>query len=53
MVVYYAPKAMKQRREQGRSTAGMVVVMILGILEIIGGLAIYAFMIFALMKGTS
>ncbi len=53
MVVYYAPKAMKQRREQGRSTAGMVVVMILGILEIIGGFAIYAFMIFALMKGTS
>lgn len=53
MVVYYAPKAMKQRREQGRSTAGMIVILILGILEIIGGFAIYGFMLFALMKGTS
>lgn len=51
MVVYYAPKAMKQRREQGRSTAGMVVILILGILEILGGLGIYGFMIWGFMQG--
>ena len=53
MVVYYAPKGMRQRREQGRSTAGMIVILILGILEIAGGIAIYGFMIWAMVRGPS
>lgn len=50
MAMYYAVKGMKQRREQGRSTFGMIVVFIFGILYIAGGLAIYGFMIWGMFE---
>ena len=48
---YYAIKARKQRREEGRSLAGVTFVLILGILEILAGIAGVGFIIWAIAEG--
>ncbi len=53
MAVYAAIKARKQRREEGRSLAGVTLVMILGFLEILGGIAVIAFLIYSLFRTSS
>jgi hypothetical protein len=47
---FFALKGMRQRREQGRSRVGMVIIMLLAIAEIVGGLALYGFFIWAIAK---
>lgn len=49
---YYARKGMKQRQEEGASRAGMFVVMVLAILEIVGGLAYIAFIVWAMFNAS-
>ncbi len=48
---FFAIKGMRLRREQGRSRIGMVIVMLIAIAEVVGGLALYGFFIWALAKG--
>ena len=50
IVLYLAPKAFRQRREQGKSTVGMVFIVILGILEILASVAIFGFLIWAMLQ---
>ena len=50
LALFFAAKGMRQRREQGRSRAGMVIIMLVAIGEIIGGIALYGFMIWAIMR---
>jgi hypothetical protein len=55
LAVYYATKGLKQRRDEGRSRAGVVIVMILAVLEVILSLAFYVAMgwgMFAAAKAT-
>ena len=49
--IFLAVKGMRQRREQGRSRAGMVIIMILGVIEIIAGITLYGFFIWAIARG--
>lgn len=51
VAVFYAIKARKQRREEGRSLAGVTLVLILGILEVLAGIAGVGFMIWAIAEG--
>lgn len=51
VAVFYAIKARKQRREEGRSLAGVTLVMILGILEVLAGIAGVGFIIWAIAEG--
>ena len=48
---FYAIKARKQRREEGRSLAGVTFVLILGLLEILAGIAAIGFIIWAIAEG--
>ena len=49
LAIYYARKAIKVRRELGRSTASMIVVIVLGVLELLGALAMAGFLIWAII----
>ena len=51
LTVYYARKGAKQRREDGDSAAGMMFILIVGILEILAGLSLVGFMIWAMFQG--
>lgn len=51
LTVYYARKGAQQRRDDGDSTAGMTFLLIVGILEILGGLAFFGFIIWAMVQG--
>src|ERR1051325_4181323 len=51
LALFFATKGMRQRREQGRSRVGMVIVMLLAVAEIVGGLVAYGFFIWAIAKG--
>jgi uncharacterized paraquat-inducible protein A len=53
LALYYSRKGMKQRIDEGRSTAGMIVAMIFAILEILGGLALVGVVIWAMFEGAS
>ncbi len=48
--LYFVPKGFRQRRAQGRSGAGMVVVGLLAVAEILGGIALYGFMFWSIVK---
>jgi MFS family permease len=48
--LYYGRKGIKQRRDEGRTIAGMVIVMIFGVLEILGGIALIGFFIWAMVQ---
>jgi uncharacterized paraquat-inducible protein A len=48
--LFYARKGFKQLGAEGRSITGLVIVVILSILEILGGLVMIAFMIYAFAK---
>jgi len=50
MTMYYGNRARKQRRDEGRSTVGATVAIIVGVLEILGGLASLAFLFYAIGK---
>jgi hypothetical protein len=50
VAVFYSIKGRKQRRNEGRSTAGVTVTLILGILEIVGGLASIVFILYTIGK---
>ena len=47
--IYYSIRARKQRRDEGRPLLGVNVVMILALLELLGGVALIGFMIFAMV----
>lgn len=51
--VYYGVKARKQRRNEGRSVVGVTFTMIFGILEMLGGLASIALILYAIGKSAS
>lgn len=42
LAAYYASKGIKQRRDEGASAAGMIVVMVLGILQMAGSIVMIA-----------
>lgn len=46
--LYYATKGIRQRREEGTSPAGMFVIIVFAVLEIIGAFALIALMIVSL-----
>lgn len=50
IALYFVPKGFRQRREQGRSGAGMVIVGILAVAEILGGIAFYGFLIWSIAR---
>jgi uncharacterized paraquat-inducible protein A len=52
LAMYYGVKAIKQRREEGRSTAGPVIIIILGVLETVAGLAYLSFLLWSLFNTT-
>ena len=52
VAVYYGIKARAQRKSEGRSTAGVTASVILGVFEILGGVAVIAFMIYAIGKAS-
>lgn len=49
---YYAIKARKQRREEGRSLGGVTFVMIFAVLEMLAGIAAIGFLIYSLTVAT-
>lgn len=51
--VYYSVKARKQRRNEGRSIVGVTFTMIFGVLEMLGGLASIAFILYAIGKNAT
>jgi uncharacterized paraquat-inducible protein A len=51
LTLYYARKGAKQRSQEGDSAWGMMVLTIVGILEVLGGLALIGFFIWAAFKG--
>jgi len=53
LAIYYAIKELKRRREAGTPVTGMVVLIILGALEILGGVVTIGLMVFGLMQGKS
>jgi len=50
VTIYFATKGMKQRRSEGAPVVGMMVLLILGILEVLGGIAIIALTVYSFMK---
>jgi hypothetical protein len=48
--LFYARKGFRQLRAEGRSTAWLVIIVIVAILEILGGLVLIAFTIYAFAK---
>lgn len=46
--LYSAIKGIKQRREEGRSPTGAIIIAIFAVAEVIGGLALYGFMFWAI-----
>lgn len=52
LAVYWAIQGMKQRRMEGISRAGMIVVMIIGLLEVGAAVSIVALMIIGMVEGS-
>lgn len=50
VAMYYGLKARKQRRSEGRSTAGVTVTFMLGVLEVLAGVAGIMFILYAIGK---
>ena len=50
--MYYGLKARRQRREEGRSTAGVTVTIIVGLLEALGGIALIVFLLYSIGKAS-
>jgi hypothetical protein len=46
--MYYGIKALKQRRDEGRSTAGVTLIMIVAMLEVLAGIASFGILIYSL-----
>ena len=53
LAFYFSIKGMRQRKEQGRSRIGMAIVMLIAIGEIVGGLVMYGFMVWAFTRAAS
>jgi hypothetical protein len=51
LAIFFATKGIKLRRSQGRTIAGMIIVMFIGLAEIAGGIAFYGFIIWAFVQG--
>jgi hypothetical protein len=51
--MYYAIRARKQRRDEGRSTVGITIIMIVGMLEILGGIASIGLLIYTIAETAS
>jgi uncharacterized paraquat-inducible protein A len=49
---YYGLKARKQRRDEGRSITGPVITIVIGILEMLAGIASILFILYAIGKST-
>jgi ribosomal protein L37AE/L43A len=50
MAAYFGVKAIKQRRNEGRTTVGVIFTVVVGILEILAGLAWIGFLLYAIGK---
>jgi uncharacterized paraquat-inducible protein A len=50
LTIYWAVKGRKQRRDMGKKTSMAVVLLILGVVEIIGGFALIGFIVYGLVK---
>lgn len=48
--IYYATKGIRQRRESGESAIGMYIVLLIAMLEILGGLFLIGVLVFGLTK---
>ena len=48
--VHYSIKALRQRKEQGKSRAGVIVLLVLALLEVVAGLGIILWLIWTLMQ---
>lgn len=51
LAIFFATKGVKLRREQGRTIAGMIIVMLIGVAEVVGGVAFYGFIVWAFVQG--
>jgi uncharacterized paraquat-inducible protein A len=51
--MYYGVKARRQRRQEGRSTAGVTITIIVGLLEALGSLAAIIFILYAIGKAAT
>jgi ribosomal protein L37AE/L43A len=51
--MYYGVKARRQRRQEGRSTAGVTITIIVGLLEVLGGTAFIVFILYAIGKAAT
>lgn len=51
LALFFGVKGMRQRKEQGRTRIGMAIVMLLAIGEIVAGIALYGFFVWAMIKG--
>jgi hypothetical protein len=50
--MYYGVKARRQRREEGRSTAGVTFTIIVGLLEVLGGIALVVLLLYSIGKAS-
>lgn len=50
VAVFYGIKARAQRKSEGRSTAGVTLIALLGLLEVLGGIAMIAFIIYGISQ---
>ncbi|HUP59483.1 MAG TPA: hypothetical protein VNA69_03590 [Thermoanaerobaculia bacterium] len=50
LALYYAQKGMKQRREEGRSRAGPIIATVFAVLQILGALSLYAFLVWSFFR---
>jgi uncharacterized paraquat-inducible protein A len=53
LTVYYGLKARKQRISEGRSTAGMVFAIVVGIVEMLGGIGTLLFVLYTIGKAAA
>ena len=51
--MYYGVKARRQRREEGRSTAGVTITIIVGLLEALGSMAFIIFILYTIGKAAT
>lgn len=50
--MYYGVKARRQRREEGRSTAGVTITILIGLVEALGGIAYIVFLLYTIGKAS-
>jgi len=51
LAIFFAAKGIGQRRREGLTIIGMIVVMLLGLAELVAGIVMYGFMFWAMFRG--